>query len=240
MKRFAFLILAIASFAVLAEEKQPFKTWSYDVPAVAPQSASWSCGANIGSRMLQAYGFEISYETVKKSVIPYNIFGFAIGPSPKSLAKHLSDLTQNQLRFEAKVLQDPSSKLSSIDLLIAEVKEAPVMILCKVGVAYYPFVGRIIQLHWMAVTGYNEKTKVFTVADTGAASHEMTHAELEAMWDWDVRNQEAEEFNPLIADFLEDEEVFGKTIIRVAPASVPVSEGVSPSESLSDAALRSE
>ncbi len=154
------------------------------LPGVEEQNDSWSCGINSATRMLRAYGHNVSYEDLKIefSKLSFQVptqgrFELDIGLGGKALAERIQ-------RYEPSAQWQDYATFPFVKYLLAEGK--PVGALLYLGSDTQEGL-TIPSLHWVVLVGFDDERNIITYYDTSdgfeGPSH-MSYDSFLSQWQW--------------------------------------------------------
>lgn len=145
------------------------------VPTDQPQNDGWSCGPNSGSRFLRAYGINASYASLRSETANDSLVAkLRLGTRPSVLR----DIVHGH---DPAVEIETESSLQHVKDLLLEGK--PVIALVSVGTTNV-YLGRIGQLHYVVLNGFDTTANTFRYVDTNGATKTWTAAQFERNWNW--------------------------------------------------------
>jgi hypothetical protein len=215
------MIAALMLFLNLEAHAGRSIIWPLDESTPA-QSDTWTCGVCSACTMINSQPNcevpKVSYVQVLEGCPNYNVFGFLIGPDPKNLASHMTDVCKRvgnqQVCYEAVKMEANTQDQVALEAIRSELMTAPVMVLTKSGVRPFPLIGGIIQLHNILVYGFDEDRNEYYIYDTNKAKSTLSGQDLIERWFWNTEDQNKPEFNPLVAGMLKNFGVLPKMYVR--------------------------
>jgi hypothetical protein len=147
-----------------------------------PQVDDWSCGPNSATRLLNAYGSQVAYETLMQDAQDSNVItDWELGTPPP----YLQEIMQ---QYKSDVQWESDASLNTVLNLIGQGK--PVIALTGRGEFPYPQVGGFDlgpeKLHYVLLTGFDLNTQQLFFMDTDGASKTWSYGEFGQLWDWDA------------------------------------------------------
>ena len=169
-----------------------------DIPIVSKQDDSWSCGINASAMVLNYYGHDVTYEGLREErkdrfKIPKTIpilNKIPTGTIPVyRLGTHPSDVKAILGAYRKKIRVRKHTSLNLIKAVLNSKKPVIALIRPKVKTIKIKDLVEIQQpnLHWIVVSGYNNKNSKIYYYDTYAkGEEEMSESEFLEEWDWDI------------------------------------------------------
>jgi hypothetical protein len=156
------------------------------LPNTGAQDDDWSCGPNSAARVLSFYGFDASYNDLRRTVVRLGTFPGSnlLGTAPHELRNAMSRWAGDEVKLERQASFD---KLRS---LLSEGK--PVITLVRVGTIEGNRIGGIgiggtwPSMHWFVVHGFDEGRRMIYYTDTNGGRDEMPYDEFLSKWGWGI------------------------------------------------------
>ncbi len=167
------------------------------LPAVKTQDDDWSCGVNSATRVLKFHGHNVNYDQMreirkKKFRIPLvNRLPFARGSTPLyKLGTRPGGIVELLKIHRRNSFSESQSSLNRIKQLLRFNRPVITLIRPSDRKINLPFGKKLTlpSLHWIVVSGYDEKLKRIYYYDT-YANEERYYSEERFMerWDWNHR-----------------------------------------------------
>jgi len=146
------------------------------VPTDQPQNDGWSCGPNSASRLLRAYGQNVSYAQARSFTRhDGNLVSWAtLGTPPSALLDTLRHWKPDSSKEERSNLQ------RVIDLLKQSKPVIALVSLRKKSI----FGGSVGVLHYVVLSGVDTAAQRLHYVDTDGVAKSWTYAQFEAKWTW--------------------------------------------------------
>jgi hypothetical protein len=137
------------------------------VDGLQRQTDGFSCGPNSGSRFLRSYGFDVSYDSLRRKVRNESLlFKLHLGTRPSVLHKVLKGFKSDLTLRTGAALDDVLNQLSS---------GKPVIPLIAPGKR---------TLHYFVLNGFDLDKQTLRFVNTNGVASSMTFAEFDRQWLW--------------------------------------------------------
>lgn len=151
-----------------------------DVPHDQPQDDSWSCGPNSGSRLLRAYGINVTYDGMRSQAEENSLVSkFHLGTLPVDLRymiSHARPLT---------TLETESSQSRVLNLLRSGKPVIALVATDKVSItALGVTIGHYGLMHYVVLNGFDQASQTIRYVDTDGVSKTWTYSEFDYHWRW--------------------------------------------------------
>jgi hypothetical protein len=131
------------------------------------QTDGFSCGPNSGSRFLRAYGFDVSYNSLRRKVKAESIlFKMHLGTRPIVLNKVLRGFKSELTLHTGAALQDVLDRLESGNPVIPLVAPSK------------------RNLHYVVLNGFDLDNQTLRFVDTSGVAKTVSFAEFDHQWVW--------------------------------------------------------
>jgi LGFP repeat-containing protein/peptidase C39-like protein len=156
------------------------------IPGGSPQNDNWSCGPNSGARLLQYYGYNVSYDYLRSLTQADGdlISHFGMGTRPGTLRDIIGHFYP-AVQMEARVsLNYAGGGLQHVLDLLASGK--PVIALVNVGVTVHDSIAGVYPsaLHYVVLNGYNRVNQTISYMDTDGNQKSWSFTEFYGRWNW--------------------------------------------------------
>jgi Ca2+-binding RTX toxin-like protein len=153
------------------------------VPGGFAQNNAWSCGPNSAARLLQSYGLNVSYATLKMDAQDSNIISdFGLGTPPKDLQKIMQKYRPGTQRASGAEFQDVLDRLGEGRPVIALIGWGQVFLPDPL----FPLIWNSApeKMHYICLTGFDLASDTLYYTDTNGEAKSMGFNEFQQKWNW--------------------------------------------------------
>jgi hypothetical protein len=149
---------------------------SIDVPGGSPQNDNWSCGPNSASRLLRAYGINVTYAQMRAAAQNADIIpAMGLGTPPPALERIMDARRATQ--------RESGATFAKVLSLLGQGK--PVIALIGWGSVEVPLAGTAPQaLHYVVLTGFDAAQQRIFYTDTDGVKKTFTYQTFQSRWSW--------------------------------------------------------
>ncbi len=156
-----------------------------DVPTDQPQTDAWSCGPNSGSRLLRAYGLNVSYTQLRADAQDSNIISdYGLGTPPPSLRNIMRKYRSSTQLKSGADFQDVLARLGEGRPVVALIGwgEIPIPAPMPWNPLNFDIAPEV--LHYICLTGFDAAEQKVFYTDTNGVEKEMSFIEFKGKWNW--------------------------------------------------------
>ncbi len=162
------------------------------LPSTGLQDDDWSCGPNSAARVLRFYGFNSTYDDLRRTVKRLGKFPGSnrLGTAPHELRNAMSRWAGGEVKLERE------ARFERLLSLVSQGK--PVITLVRVGTIEDNRIGGIgiggtwPAMHWFVVNGFDQNTRRIYITDTtidqrvGSNRYTLTYDDFMSQWSWGI------------------------------------------------------
>lgn len=162
------------------------------LPSTELQDDDWSCGPNSAARVLKFYGFNSTYDDLRRTVKRLGTFPGSnrLGTAPHELRNAMSRWAGEKVKLERE---------ANFERLLSLVSQGkPVITLVRIGTIQGNRIGGIgiggtwPAMHWFVVNGFDQNERRISITDTtidpevGSNRYTLTYDDFMSQWSWGI------------------------------------------------------